>query len=352
MCLPPDRKTVAANEVDGSGAMAASGAPAAKARGRWDLPMPRFNAAHAPYPLDKRLNLLFEFLPGVQLSPLYLLQLPVFLCLAIAYRADFRPRLLGPMFALYLFRECFGMSLSLHRYFSHKGFRCGRGAQFALWWLGCMACQGPPLWWASKHRRHHAKCDTEDDPHTPVCFNPLYAWVGWTYLPGAEGPLGRGVDEEYVGDHMIFPELVYGETFHMVPVFATHAACYALGGAPAVVYVSMLSGMACQLATMYFNVAFHTPEGGGSHEADGECHARDIPWDPLSNIFGEAYHAWHHIHPRAHWRPGVDLPYFLAIKPMLMLGVFQGPNIMHKTKLAVRGFDAKTGEKTDAKKQY
>ncbi|KAK7242855.1 holocytochrome-c synthase [Aureococcus anophagefferens] len=161
------------------------------------------------------------------------------------------------MFALYLFRECFGMSLSLHRYFSHKGFRCGRGAQFALWWLGCMACQGPPL-----------------------------------------------------------------------------------------------CGMACQLATMYFNVAFHTPEGGGSHEADGECHARDIPWDPLSNIFGEAYHAaWHHIHPRAHWRPGVDLPYFLAIKPMLMLGVFQGPNIMHKTKLAVRGFDAKTGEKTDARRR-
>ena len=138
----------------------------------------------------------------------------------------------------------------------------------------------------------------------------------------------------------------------MVPVFVTHAICYKLGGAPYAIYISMLSGMVCQLATMYFNVAFHTPEDGGAHEADGECHARDIPLDPLSNVFGEAYHAWHHIHPRAHWRPGIDLPYFLGIWPMLKLGVFRGPNIMHKAKLAVHGFDPKTGEKIDPKKTY
>ena len=352
MCLPPDPKSAVVTDDDSDGAPETHAAAPAAKRGRWDLPMPRFNAAHKPYPLDKRLNLLFEDLPGVQLSPLYLLELPIFAYLAYAYRAEFRTWMLKPMFALYLFRECFGMSLSLHRYFSHKGFQCGRAAQFVLWWLGCMASQGPPLWWASKHRRHHAKCDTEEDPHTPVCFNPLYAWVGWTYLPGAEGPFGRGIDEEYVGDHMKFPELVYGETFHMVPVFVTHAICYKLGGAPYAIYISMLSGMVCQLATMYFNVAFHTPEDGGTHEANGECHARDIPLDPLANVFGEAYHAWHHIHPRAHWRPGIDLPYFLGIWPMLKLGVFRGPNIMHKAKLAVHGFDPKTGEKIDPKKTY
>ena len=59
-----------------------------------------------------------------------------------------------------------------------------------------------------------------------------------------------------------------------------------------------------------------------------------------------------HIHPRAHWRPGIDLPYFLGIWPMLKLGVFRGPNIMHKAKLAVHGFDPKTGERIDPKKTY
>ena len=144
-----------------------------KPTNRWAVQ--RFNPAHSSYPVDKRLNLLFEDLPGFQLSPLYLLELPIFAYLAYAYSGQFRMWMLGPMLALYLFREIFGMSLALHRYFSHKGFSCGRVTQFILWWLGCMASQGPPLWWASKHRRHHAKCDTEEDPHTPVCFNSFYA---------------------------------------------------------------------------------------------------------------------------------------------------------------------------------
>ena len=37
---------------------------------------------------------------------------------------------------------------------------------------------------------------------------------------------------------------------------------------------------------------------------------------------------------------------------MLKLGVFRGPNIMHKAKLAVHGFDPKTGERIDPKKTY
>ena len=41
---------------------------------------------------------------------------------------------------------------------------------------------------------------------------------------------------------------------------------------------------------------------------------------------GEAYHRWHHQHPKAFQRPGLDLPYYLFILPMLKLGVFHGKN--------------------------
>ena len=132
-----------------------------------------------------------SMLLGVTLMPLFLVTAMVLL-----WGRGFSWVDLGLVIVMYLLTG-FGITIGFHRYFSHKGFRCGRDAQFALWWLGCMACQGPPLWWTSKHRRHHAKCDTEEDPHTPVCFNPLYAWVGWTYLPGAEGlPLGLALGPE------------------------------------------------------------------------------------------------------------------------------------------------------------
>ena len=74
-------------------------------------------------------------------------------------------------------------------------------------------------------------------------------------------------------------------------------------------FVSAWSSIICQLATMYFNAAFHTPESEEG-KFPGACQARDIPLDPLSNLMGEAYHRWHHQHPKAFQRPGLDLPYY------------------------------------------
>jgi len=334
MCQPP--KSPAA--VGGPAASAATTAKDDGKVGEASYYTHRWPAAStASFPLDKRLNVMFEGIPGVQLSPLYLLEVPLAIYLGYRYWSEFRRGLLVPGFCLYLFREIYGMSLSLHRYFSHTGYKCSRLTQFGVWWLGCLASQGPPLWWASKHRRHHRHCDQEDDPHSPVQRNPMYAWVGWTYLPYGEGPFGRGIDEAYVHDWLKFPELAYGENLHMVPVALCHYACYRYGGIGWAVYVSMWSGIACQLATMYFNVAFHTPEEGGHHVADNLCHGRDIPADPLSNLLGEAYHGWHHVYPRAHHRPGWDLPYYIGILPALKLGLFQGENIMWEDKVPVAG---------------
>ena len=271
-------------------------------------------------------NILFAGVKGIQMNPLPNLELPVFLILAYIYREHFQWSLLLPMFIYYCFKECICMSVCLHRYFSHKGFSCSRSVQFILYYLGCLASQGPPLWWASKHRRHHAFCDTEQDPHSPVAFNKFYAWIGWAYTQ--EGPFGVGPDAEYLSDYFDYPELVYFESFNMLPVILHHYLFYVYGGIAWAVYVSMLSGILCQLLTMYFNVAFH------SHEPQEgvQCKASDIPTDPLSQIFGEAYHLWHHENPRAFARPGLDLPYYFFIKPLLVLGVFQGKNTLRRNK--------------------
>ena len=271
---------------------------------------------------DTRLNFLFNWIPGCANNPVGMIELPLCLFLCVAYRSQFRSGLILPLILLHGWKECVPMSVCLHRYFSHKGFKCSRFTQFGLYLIACLASQGPPLWWASKHRRHHTHCDTEGDPHSPVTRSKLYAWVGWVYLPGAEGAFGAGCDEDYVRDHLKFPELAYMENFCWLPVWAVHGALYAYGGFPYFAFVSLLSGVLCQLVTLFFNVAFHENE-----DAEGTCKAMDKPEDPLSNIYGEAYHAWHHEHPRAYRRPGLDLPYWIFIKPGLSLGFFSGGNL-------------------------
>lgn len=64
------------------------------------------------------------------------------------------------------------------------------------------------------------------------------------------------------------------------------------------------------------------------------CRAVDLPLDPLANSFGEAYHGWHHKHPLAYKRPGLDLPYWTFIKPAIAVGLLWGENKMHEVKVA------------------
>jgi len=287
---------------------------------------------HSHLPSDGRLNVLFNRVPGLTLNPMFLFEVPVAIVLGYLYRESFRWSLLAPAFALYFWKESIPMSVCLHRYFSHKGFQCSRGTQFVLYLVGCLASQGPPLWWASKHRKHHAHCDTDKDPHSPVAFHWAHAWLGWAYTIDSEGPFGSGVDEEYVQDHLRYPELAFGENFYFVPIWTVHAAFAYFGGAPYAVYVSLWSGCMCQLLTLWFNVVFHlgaeSENDGNGIAKGGACQARDLPIDPLSNAFGEAYHKWHHVHPRAYHRPGIDLPYWSFIAPLLAFGWLDGPNLM------------------------
>ena len=91
------------------------------------------------------------------------------------------------------------MSACLHRYFAHRGFTCNRFVQFLLYLGGSLASQGSPIWWASMHRRHHAACDTDDDPHSPVVKGFMMAWLGWVYVPGTRGRWVRGRTDDSSG---------------------------------------------------------------------------------------------------------------------------------------------------------
>lgn len=88
---------------------------------------------------------------------------------------------LGLCFGLYVL-TMFGITGGFHRHFTHRGFKAVPWLRVALGGLGSMAAQGPLLYWAAAHRRHHRFADREGDPHSPG-EGFWHAHVGWMLRP-------------------------------------------------------------------------------------------------------------------------------------------------------------------------
>lgn len=77
------------------------------------------------------------------------------------------------IFFFYLY-GIIGMSLMLHRYWSHKSFEFRNKMIEKLFiFISIISCRGSPIAWAHIHRTHHANSDTEKDPHRPSNFRFL-----------------------------------------------------------------------------------------------------------------------------------------------------------------------------------
>src|ERR1700689_4265969 len=83
-----------------------------------------------------------------------------------------------------------GISVGLHRYFTHGSFKAVRGFKIALAIAGSLAIEGPVTTWVADHRRHHKYSDKEGDPHSPWRFGDdwkaltkglVFAHVGWLF---------------------------------------------------------------------------------------------------------------------------------------------------------------------------
>ena len=83
-----------------------------------------------------------------------------------------------------------GVSVGLHRYFTHGSFKAVRGFKIALAIAGSLAIEKPVITWVADHRRHHKYSDKEGDPHSPWRFGNdwkalakglAYAHVGWMF---------------------------------------------------------------------------------------------------------------------------------------------------------------------------
>jgi stearoyl-CoA desaturase (delta-9 desaturase) len=61
-----------------------------------------------------------------------------------------------------------GVTVGMHRLFSHRSFEAGSAVQAVLAACGIMALQGNVTGWVATHRRHHRFSDEQGDPHSPI----------------------------------------------------------------------------------------------------------------------------------------------------------------------------------------
>ena len=119
-----------------------------------------------------------------------------------------------------------GMSLGLHRYFTHRAFKTSEPMRILLAILGCMTAQGPVISWVALHRRHHECSDESGDPHSPNpellnegAFGTLrglwHAHIGWL------------TNHEYPNPVFYAPELLKDKT--IAKVNRNYLACILLG---------------------------------------------------------------------------------------------------------------------------
>jgi len=223
-----------------------------------------------------------------------------------AAREVLRPLVWGLIMAQIFRHSALGMTLGYHRYFTHAAYKAPRWYEAFIAYC-CAACnQGAPSWWAGTHRYHHVHCDTERDPHSPVSHHFLYAWLGWAYDPRhalrrikLRYPEVRALDDW----GFVVPWLEWGVVFAVSGNFAFATL------------VTLLPAGLSPIGTLWFNCLSH----GGPPDENG-CTAR-IYRQVTAWVLGEMDHKDHHIHPNKAHRPGIDLPYWLVLRPLRALGV-------------------------------
>jgi len=303
--------------------------------------------------------------------PIYAWLHPMWAAIAAALRWRDRrlptPRL-GTMWAIWALLAL-GVSISLHRYFSHRAFETGPLFKNVLALLGNLA-EGDPSRWAQMHRIHHRVCDEEMDYHSPVPRGFAFAQFQWVCVghPMIRGTWAReALTRDISDDPEILPLLLHGEwpkwaLLGSLPAWtlyywlyhrslarrATRASCgkppkaaapslrlAMASGFVATAWYWLLPSWGAIMATSLVNSATHMwgampfADGNGRHQ----CTARNTWWLQLV-LFGENWHNNHHAAPSSAstwvaWHQ-VDVIY-LVIRALEACGLVWNVNVHYPT---------------------
>lgn len=129
-------------------------------------------------------------------STLHIIQLlSIALIIICSFVADVSWQYISLSIFMFYTYSVLGISMMLHRYYSHKSFKLNSFVKWFFTAFAVLAGRGSPLGWVYIHRIHHATSDTEKDPHSP--HNENFKFIGF-----------RPVQENKKFNHFIVKELL------------------------------------------------------------------------------------------------------------------------------------------------
>jgi stearoyl-CoA desaturase (delta-9 desaturase) len=218
----------------------------------------------------------------------WMASVPFFAVHAVAVAAPFIAPLSWKWAALavasYVLR-IFGITAGYHRYLSHRSYKTSRAFQFLLALLGTTATQKGPLWWAAHHRDHHRYSDTPQDIHSPQQEGFWWSHVGWILSTRYnETKLDR------VRDLARYPELLWLDRWHHVPVLGYATALYLGFGLPGLLWGYFVSQVFVWHGTFLVNSLAHVI---GRRRYETSDTSRNSALIALV-VLGEGWHNNHH----------------------------------------------------------
>ncbi len=198
-----------------------------------------------------------------------------------------------------------GISVGLHRYFTHGSFKAVRGLKIALAVAGSLAIEGPVITWVADHRRHDKYSDNEGDPHSPWRFGNdwkglskglAFAHVGWLF----DGDVTSQerfcpdwlADSDIVTVSRLFPGLVAVSLLAPALIGGLWSMSWQ-GAVTAFFWATLVRIAFLHHITWSINSICHT---FGKEEFQVRDKSRNVSWLAILS-FGESWHNLHHADP-------------------------------------------------------
>ena len=181
-----------------------------------------------------------------------------------------------------------GITVGYHRMLTHRSFRAHPLVRFSLLALGSMAGHTDPVRWASIHVKHHARSDTDGDPHSPL-EGLFHAHLGWIYD-------GIDAQPEIYGKWLLKDRqvLFFQRTF-LFWLALGYVVPYVLGGWTGLLWGGLVRMFLSHHVTWSVNSICHTFGQRPFETGDRSTNQ----WLVGVLALGEGWHNNHHAFPRS-----------------------------------------------------
>jgi stearoyl-CoA desaturase (delta-9 desaturase) len=192
---------------------------------------------------------------------------------------------------VWLVASGFSITGGYHRLFAHGSYRAHPLVRAFFLFFGSAAVQNSALKWASDHRRHHRRVDTDDDPYN-IRRGFWWAHIGWVLIKSPS-------DTSCVGDLERDPLVRIQHRFYIpLAVLAGFALPFAVGWLFGDPWGGLVLGGFVRLvlqyhATFCVNSVAHT---FGRQTYTDRDSSRDSFVTAMLTL-GEGYHNFHHAFP-------------------------------------------------------